>query len=96
MSATTAVPGDSDTIRTTTGEPAPAAMPLVQEPLAPPDIEVVEHRAEATTGSRPRPRASTALMVLATLAVGFTLYAVQDLFLPVLLAMFFALVGNPI
>ena len=37
-----------------------------------------------------------ALMVLATLAVGFTLYAVQDLFLPVLLAMFFALVGNPI
>lgn len=35
-------------------------------------------------------------MVLATLGVGFTLWAVQDLFLPVLLAMFFALVGNPI
>ena len=51
---------------------------------------------QANGGPRPRPRASMALMVLATLAVGFTLYAVQDLFLPVLLAMFFALVGNPI
>jgi predicted PurR-regulated permease PerM len=46
--------------------------------------------------SRPRPRASSALMVLATLAVGYTLWAAQDLLLPVLLAMFFALVGNPI
>lgn len=45
---------------------------------------------------RPRPRASTALLVLATLAVGYTLWAAQDLLLPVLLAMFFALVGNPI
>jgi predicted PurR-regulated permease PerM len=34
--------------------------------------------------------------VLATLAVGYTLWAAQDLLLPVLLAMFFALVGNPI
>jgi predicted PurR-regulated permease PerM len=49
-----------------------------------------------TQPSRPRPRASTALMVLATLAVGYTLWAAQDLLLPVLLAMFFALVGNPI
>ena len=46
--------------------------------------------------SRPRPRASTALLVLATLAVGYTLWAAQELLLPVLLAMFFALVGNPI
>ena len=45
---------------------------------------------------RPRPRASAALLVLATLAVGYTLWAAQDLLLPVLLAMFFALVGNPI
>jgi predicted PurR-regulated permease PerM len=45
---------------------------------------------------RPRPRASTALVVLATLAVGFTLWAAQGLVLPVLLAMFFALIGNPI
>jgi predicted PurR-regulated permease PerM len=49
-----------------------------------------------TQPSRPRPRASTALLVLATLAVGYTLWAAQDLLLPVLLAMFFALVGNPI
>jgi len=49
-----------------------------------------------TQPSRPRPRASTSLMVLATLAVGYTLWAAQDLLLPVLLAMFFALVGNPI
>ena len=43
-----------------------------------------------------RPRASTAVLVLAVLAVGYTLWATQDLILPVLLAMFFALVGNPI
>ena len=35
-------------------------------------------------------------MVLAALAVGATLWAAQGLILPVLLAMFFALVGNPI
>ena len=46
--------------------------------------------------AQPRPRASTALMVLAVLAVGYTLWAAQDLLLPVLLAIFFALVGNPI
>ncbi|KGM53171.1 transporter [Lysobacter daejeonensis GH1-9] len=44
----------------------------------------------------PRPRSSTAALVLATLAVGFTLWATQGLVLPILLAMFFALVGNPI
>ena len=44
----------------------------------------------------PRPRAPTALLVLATLAVGYTLWAAQSVILPVLLAMFFALVGNPI
>ena len=44
----------------------------------------------------PRPRASAPMLVLATLAVGYTLWAAQDLLLPVLLAMFFALVGNPI
>jgi Predicted permease len=35
-------------------------------------------------------------VVLATLAVGFTLWAAQGLLLPVLLAMFFALIGNPV
>ena len=43
-----------------------------------------------------RPRAPMSLVVLAVLAVGYTLWAAQDLILPVLLAMFFALVGNPI
>ncbi len=50
----------------------------------------------ATSGAAPRPRASTAVLVLATLAVGYTLWAAQGLLLPVLLAMFFALIGNPI
>ncbi|MGO1070685.1 AI-2E family transporter [Lysobacter sp. CA199] len=36
------------------------------------------------------------LLVLATLAVGYTLWAAQELILPILLAAFFALVGNPI
>ncbi|VXC04346.1 Transporter [Luteimonas sp. 9C] len=43
-----------------------------------------------------RPRASTALVVLATLAILATLWAAQAVILPVLLAMFFALVGNPV
>jgi predicted PurR-regulated permease PerM len=43
-----------------------------------------------------RPRASAALVVLVVLAVGYTLWAAQALVLPILLAMFFALVGNPI
>lgn len=47
-------------------------------------------------GPRPRPRSSTANLVLAVLATGFTLWAAQELLLPVLLAMFFALIGNPI
>lgn len=44
----------------------------------------------------PRPRASAAVLVLAVLAAGVALWATQDLILPVLLAMFFALIGNPI
>lgn len=48
------------------------------------------------TPAQPRPNAPGALVVLATLAVGYTLWAAQDVILPVLLAMFFALVGNPI
>ena len=64
-------------------QPLPAAIPttVVFEPLR---------------DRRPRPRASTALLVLAVLAVGYTLWAAQALILPVLLAMFFALIGNPI
>src|SRR3546814_7169214 len=44
----------------------------------------------------PRPRASTSLVVLATLAIGDTLWAAQAVLLPIALAMFFALIGNPI
>lgn len=44
----------------------------------------------------PRPRAPAAIVLLAVLAVGYTLWAAQALILPVLLAMFFALVGNPV
>ncbi|HRP71763.1 MAG TPA: AI-2E family transporter [Luteimonas sp.] len=44
----------------------------------------------------PHPRGSTALVVLATLAVGYTLWAAQEVLLPILLACFFALVGNPV
>ncbi|RNF84571.1 AI-2E family transporter [Montanilutibacter psychrotolerans] len=43
-----------------------------------------------------RPPSSRAAIVLATLAVGAALWAAQGLLLPILLAMFFALVGNPI
>ena len=60
--------------------PAPAPEPIAPELAAVPF----------------RPRAPASLVVLAVLAVGFTLWATQDLILPVLLAMFFALVGNPI
>jgi predicted PurR-regulated permease PerM len=64
--------------------PAPDAEPgpgLAQIPNAPPSVA--------------RPRSSAASLVVATVAVGAVLWAAQDLFLPVLLAGFFALVGNP-
>jgi predicted PurR-regulated permease PerM len=44
---------------------------------------------------RARPRSPAAVVVLAVLAVAYTLWAAQDLVLPVLLSMFLALVGNP-
>jgi predicted PurR-regulated permease PerM len=42
------------------------------------------------------PRASMSMRILAGLAIAFTLWATQELILPILLALFFALVGNPI
>lgn len=51
---------------------------------------------EPANGHEPRPRSSIAAIVLASLAVAFTLYLAQDVLLPVLLAMFFALLANPI
>ena len=59
-------------------------------------VPLPPHAQDAPPPPIPRPRASAPLLVLATLAVGYTLWAAQDLLLPVLLAMFFALVGNPI
>lgn len=56
------------------------------------DADAASSPAESAAG----PRASTSLRILATLAVVYTLWVAQDLFLPILLAMFFALVGNPI
>ncbi|MFC5570186.1 AI-2E family transporter [Lysobacter yangpyeongensis] len=44
----------------------------------------------------PRPRSSVAAVVIATVLVGTVLWAAQGLILPVLLSMFFALIGNPI
>jgi len=64
-------------------DPAPASRPTAP---VPPEA----HPAQ------PRPRASAAVLVLATLAVGYTLWAAQEIILPVLLAAFFALIGNPL
>ena len=50
----------------------------------------------AAAGPPVRPRAPGAVLVLAALAIGYTLWAAQDVVLPVLLSMFFALVGNPL
>ena len=63
--------------------------------MSTPDTQVPGDAAVAALPP-PRPRASSALVVLAVLAVGYTLWAAQALLLPILLAMFFALVGNPI
>lgn len=63
-----------------------SATPPVQEPAS----------ADPVQEAPPRPRASIALLVIATLAVGFTLWAMQEIVLPILLAVFFALIGNPI
>ena len=56
------------------------------------DVAQFQHSAPLA----PRPRASTATLVLATIAVGMVLWLAQGVILPVLLSMFFALIGNPI
>ena len=63
---------------------------------APPPAAEVPAASNPIHPARPRPRASMAMLVVAVLAVGYTLWAAQDLVLPILLAMFFALIGNPI
>jgi len=62
----------------------------------PPDAAPLPEALPDPAPHPPRPRAPVAIVVLAVLAIGYTLWAAQDLVLPVLLAMFFALVGNPI
>jgi predicted PurR-regulated permease PerM len=78
------------------GQPEQAARPTAATAMPVLTDVTMDALPHPLSSSRPRPRASTALLVLATLAVGYTLWAAQDLLLPVLLAMFFALVGNPI
>jgi predicted PurR-regulated permease PerM len=73
---------------TTNTAPAQAASAQVGSNASPPPAaEQVAMR---------RPRASGAQVVLATLASLFVLWATRDLLIPLLLATFFALIGNPI
>lgn len=44
----------------------------------------------------PRPRSSKAAIVIAVLMIAIVLWATQEIVLPILLALFFALIGNPI
>ncbi len=62
----------------------------------PPDAAAVPAAPTEPAPPPPRPRAPVSLIVLTVLAIGYTLWAAQDLLLPVLLAMFLALIGNPI
>ena len=70
--------------------------PDPSEPSLAPPVPPPADPGGAAAAPSPRPRSSPAALVLATLAVGFTLWATQDLLLPILLAAFFALIGNPI
>ena len=59
-----------------------------------PEPEPTEPAPSEGGGARrlpPRPRAPASVVVLATLAIGATLWAAQALILPILLAAFFAL-----
>jgi len=78
--------------------PGGIAIDRILPPVVDPPLDPVADAPDPAIANPPptRPAASTALVVLAVLAVGYTLWAAQDLVLPVLLSMFFALVGNPI
>lgn len=52
--------------------------------------------APASAAETPRPRASVAQLILTTLALLFAAWAASDVLIPMLLAMFLALIGNPI
>ncbi len=71
--------------------------PPTHPPAVAPPATAAESPADTVeTSLPPRPRASIALLVIATLAVAYTLWATQAIVLPILLALFFALIGNPI
>ncbi len=70
--------------------PVPAEAPVAKS-----DSNAVSAEASPPANDQ-RPRASAAQVVLATLACLFTLWATRDVLIPLLLAMFFALIGNPI
>jgi len=72
------------------GEPDAAAIHVGPDSAAAPVGE------ESVAANDQRPRASGAQVLLATLASLFALWATRDLLIPLLLAMFFALIGNPI
>ncbi|ALN63910.1 hypothetical protein GLA29479_3047 [Lysobacter antibioticus] len=76
-----------------TSAPQPPAAPIEPDSAEPPPGDSEPEPAAAAT---PRPKAPVPLYILAVLAVGYTLWAAQELILPILLAAFFALVGNPI
>ena len=73
----------------------PPAPPAEEDPHPATDAAAVLPAANGDAHP-PRPRASAAMLVLATLAVGCALWAAQEVILPVLLAAFFALIGNPL
>src|SRR5690606_4138544 len=78
------------------GLPKPATEPA-NTPAAAPATPARDADPEADPPLSPlRPRASSALIVLVVLAVGYTRWAAQAVILPILLAVFFALIGNPI
>lgn len=60
------------------------------------DAQLSDARLPNAPPAEPRPRSSFAAVVLATVAVFASLWLAQGLILPILLAMFFALIGNPI
>jgi len=67
--------------------------------MAMPDLDLPEGQALVSTPTTPppaRPRAPMSLVVLAFLACGYTLWLAQAVILPVLLASFLALIGNPL
>ena len=63
---------------------------------APADAVPADAQLPNAPPSGPRPRSSAAAIVLATIALGAALWLVQGVVLPILLAVFFALIGNPI